>query len=56
MVSTDFLSTTAVSIFDYDAGMSIHGSGGREQTPRFKLVSWYDNEWLFERRVDCSSI
>jgi glyceraldehyde 3-phosphate dehydrogenase len=53
VVSTDFLHDTHSSIFDYSAGMSIHGSGEKENKKPanfFKLVSWYDNEWGYSNR------
>jgi glyceraldehyde 3-phosphate dehydrogenase len=58
VVSTDFLHDAHSSIFDYDAGMSIHGSDHKDgeahphdKTAKFfKLVSWYDNEWGYSNR------
>lgn len=44
MVSTDFNGDNNSSIFDAKAGISLN--------PNFvKLVSWYDNEWGYSRRV-----
>jgi len=44
LVSTDFIGHTASSIFDAHAGIQLN--------PNFvKLVSWYDNEWGYSRRV-----
>jgi len=44
VVSTDFVGTTASSTFDAKAGISLN--------PNFvKLVSWYDNEYGYSRRV-----
>lgn len=44
IVSTDMLGNTHSSIFDIKAGISLN--------PNFvKLVSWYDNEWGYSRRV-----
>jgi glyceraldehyde 3-phosphate dehydrogenase len=58
VVSTDFLHDPLSSIFDYDAGMSIHGTDHKDGEPHphdkpakfFKLVSWYDNEWGYSNR------
>ncbi|PLW21686.1 hypothetical protein PCANC_03193 [Puccinia coronata f. sp. avenae] len=44
LVSTDFIGDSHSSIFDAKAGISLN--------PNFvKLVSWYDNEWGYSRRV-----
>ncbi|KAF8797580.1 glyceraldehyde 3-phosphate dehydrogenase [Phlegmacium glaucopus] len=44
LVSTDFIGHTASSIFDANAGIQLN--------PNFvKLISWYDNEWGYSRRV-----
>ncbi|KIJ90183.1 hypothetical protein K443DRAFT_686918 [Laccaria amethystina LaAM-08-1] len=44
VVSTDFIGHTASSIFDAGAGIQL--------SPNFvKLISWYDNEWGYSRRV-----
>jgi len=44
VVSTDFVGHTASSIFDASAGIQLN--------PNFvKLISWYDNEWGYSRRV-----
>ena len=44
VVSTDFVGDSHSSIFDAAAGISLN--------PNFvKLVSWYDNEWGYSRRV-----
>jgi len=44
LVSTDFVGESHSSIFDAKAGISLN--------PNFvKLVSWYDNEWGYSRRV-----
>lgn len=44
IVSSDMTGNTASSIFDAKAGISLN--------PNFvKLVSWYDNEWGYSRRV-----
>ncbi|KAF5314478.1 hypothetical protein D9619_011765 [Psilocybe cf. subviscida] len=44
VVSTDFIGHTASSIFDANAGIQL--------SPNFvKLISWYDNEWGYSRRV-----
>jgi glyceraldehyde 3-phosphate dehydrogenase len=58
VVSADFIHDPLSSIFDYDAGMSIHGTDHKEGEPHpndkparfFKLVSWYDNEWGYSNR------
>ncbi|MEF3034408.1 type I glyceraldehyde-3-phosphate dehydrogenase, partial [Pseudomonas aeruginosa] len=44
VVSTDFCGDNHSSIFDASAGIQL--------SPQFvKLVSWYDNEWGYSRRV-----
>merc|ERR1712154_579428 len=44
VVSTDFVSHPASSIFDVQAGISL--------SDKFvKLVSWYDNEWGYSNRL-----
>ncbi|PFH47547.1 hypothetical protein AMATHDRAFT_50225 [Amanita thiersii Skay4041] len=44
VVSTDFVGSTASSIFDAHAGIQLN--------PNFvKLIAWYDNEWGYSRRV-----
>jgi len=44
VVSSDFIGDSRSSIFDAQAGISL--------TPDFvKLVSWYDNEWGYSKRV-----
>lgn len=44
VVSTDFIGSTASSVFDKGAGIAL--------SPRFyKLVSWYDNEMGYANRV-----
>ncbi|KAF9480267.1 glyceraldehyde 3-phosphate dehydrogenase [Pholiota conissans] len=44
VVSTDFIGDTNSSIFDANAGIQL--------SPNFvKLISWYDNEWGYSRRV-----
>ena len=44
VVSTDFLHSSASSIFDEGAGIELNKRF-------FKLVSWYDNEWGYSCRV-----
>lgn len=44
VVSTDMNGHTASSIFDAKAGISLNNNF-------VKLVSWYDNEWGYSRRV-----
>ncbi|KIJ89851.1 hypothetical protein K443DRAFT_15748 [Laccaria amethystina LaAM-08-1] len=44
VVSTDFIGHTVSSIFDAGAGIQL--------SPNFvKVISWYDNEWGYSRRV-----
>jgi len=44
VVSTDFTTSNYSSIFDAKAGIML--------SPNFvKLISWYDNEWGYSRRV-----
>ena len=44
VVSTDFIGYPASSIFDAKAGISLNKNF-------MKLISWYDNEWGYSRRV-----
>jgi glyceraldehyde 3-phosphate dehydrogenase len=44
VVSSDFISCDLSSIFDAGAGMELNDQF-------FKIVSWYDNEWGYSRRV-----
>jgi glyceraldehyde 3-phosphate dehydrogenase len=44
VVSTDFIHSSASSIFDSGAGIELNKRF-------FKLVSWYDNEWGYSCRV-----
>lgn len=44
VVSTDMIGNPASSIFDAKAGISLNKNF-------VKLVSWYDNEWGYSRRV-----
>merc|ERR1712083_87430 len=44
VVSTDFVSCKASSIFDIGAGISLNDNF-------VKLVSWYDNEWGYPNRL-----
>ncbi len=44
VVSTDFTGNEHSSIFDAEAGIQL--------SPNFvKLISWYDNEWGYSKRV-----
>jgi glyceraldehyde 3-phosphate dehydrogenase len=44
VVSTDFVSCKASSIFDVNAGIALNDKF-------MKLVSWYDNEWGYSNRL-----
>merc|ERR1711870_20256 len=44
VVSTDFVSCKASSIFDVNAGISLNDNF-------VKLVTWYDNEWGYSNRL-----
>lgn len=44
VVSTDFVGHSASSIFDAKAGIPLNKNF-------VKLISWYDNEWGYSRRV-----
>merc|ERR1712054_757286 len=44
VVSTDFITRKASSIFDVKAGISLNDNFA-------KLVSWYDNEWGYSNRL-----
>lgn len=44
VVSTDMLGNNNSSIFDAKAGISLNDNF-------VKVVSWYDNEWGYSRRV-----
>merc|ERR1712057_38268 len=44
VVSTDFVSCKASSIFDVGAGISLNDNF-------VKLVTWYDNEWGYSNRL-----
>merc|ERR1712066_1153874 len=44
VVSTDFVSCKASSIFDIQAGIALSDTF-------VKLVSWYDNEWGYSNRL-----
>jgi glyceraldehyde 3-phosphate dehydrogenase len=43
VVSSDFIHSTASSIFDAGSGIELNSRF-------FKLVSWYDNEWGYSNR------
>lgn len=44
VVSTDWIGSTYSSIFDTQAGIQLNANF-------VKLISWYDNEWGYSRRV-----
>lgn len=44
VVSTDFIGHSASSIFDAKAGIALNKNF-------VKLISWYDNEWGYSKRV-----
>jgi glyceraldehyde 3-phosphate dehydrogenase len=44
VVSTDFIHSTASSIYDQGSGIELNSRF-------FKLVSWYDNEWGYSNRI-----
>ncbi|KAI0063323.1 glyceraldehyde 3-phosphate dehydrogenase [Artomyces pyxidatus] len=44
VVSTDFIGSTASSIFDAKAGIQLNKNF-------VKLIAWYDNEWGYSKRV-----
>ena len=44
LVSTDFLSDSRTSILDANSGIEISPSF-------FKIISWYDNEWGYSKKL-----
>ncbi|KAH8112048.1 glyceraldehyde 3-phosphate dehydrogenase [Phellopilus nigrolimitatus] len=44
VVSTDFIGEPSSSVFDARAGIALNGNF-------VKLISWYDNEWGYSKRV-----
>jgi len=44
VVSTDFVTCKASSVFDVKAGIALNDTF-------VKLVTWYDNEWGYSNRV-----
>ena len=44
LVSTDFLSDNRTSILDANSGIEISSSF-------FKIISWYDNEWGYSKKL-----
>ena len=44
LVSTDFLSDNRTSILDANSGIEIGPSF-------FKIISWYDNEWGYSKKL-----
>src|SRR5665213_1904966 len=44
VVSSDFIHSSSSSIFDQSSGIELNSKF-------FKLVSWYDNEWGYSKRV-----
>jgi glyceraldehyde 3-phosphate dehydrogenase len=49
VVSSDFIHSSASSIFDVGSGIALGKPGA--PTRFFKLISWYDNEWGYSCRV-----
>lgn len=47
LVSSDYLSSTESSIIDVDATVMLDGKTA-------KIVAWYDNEYGFANRSECS--